>query len=141
MQTAYLLITIMATRFKYYAAWSIGMVGMHATGFTYHPQSEPSGKIVNKWDRIVVSNIWDFEMDPSMKKKADGWNIPIQTALKRYIYDRINKSSPNDTPKQKKKLQIEAQQKTLAVSALWHGLYPGYFLAFFHWALILQISQ
>lgn len=76
-----------------------------------------------------------------MKKKADGWNISIQIALKRYIYDRINRSSPNDTPKQKKKLQIAAQQKTLAVSALWHGLYPGYFLAFFHWALILQISQ
>ena len=34
-----------------------------------------------------------------------------------------------------------AQQKTLAVSALWHGLYPGYFMSFFHWALILQVSQ
>jgi lysophospholipid acyltransferase len=27
------------------------------------------------------------------------------------------------------------------VSALWHGLYPGYFVSFFHWALLLQISQ
>lgn len=80
-------------------------------------------------------------MDPSMKKKADGWNIPIQIALKRYIYDRINKANETHTPKQRKRLQIEAQQKTLAVSALWHGLYPGYFIAFFHWALILQISQ
>ena len=76
-----------------------------------------------------------------MKKKADGWNIPIQIALKRYIYDRVNKANDSLTPKEKKKLQIAAQQKTLAVSALWHGLYLGYFLAFFHCALILQISQ
>ena len=30
---------------------------------------------------------------------------------------------------------------TLFVSAIWHGLYPGYFVSFFHWALLLQISQ
>jgi len=41
-----------------------------------------------------------------MKKKADGWNIPIQIALKRYIYDRVNKANHTLTPKQKKKLQI-----------------------------------
>jgi hypothetical protein len=38
-------------------------------------------------------------------------------------------------------MQIEAQQKTIAVTAIWHGLYIGYFLAFFHWTLIVQISQ
>lgn len=59
MQIAYLLISIMATRFKYYAAWSLGMIAMHATGFTYNPQHE-NDKITNKWDRVVVSNIYDF---------------------------------------------------------------------------------
>lgn len=49
----------MATRFKYYAAWSLGMIAMHATGFTYNPQHE-NDKITNKWDRVVVSNIYDF---------------------------------------------------------------------------------
>lgn len=76
-----------------------------------------------------------------MKRKADAWNIPIQLALKRYIYDREYIPSQHHTPKEKKKYQIKAQQKTLAVSALWHGLYPGYFISFFHWALILQVSQ
>lgn len=80
-------------------------------------------------------------MEPSVKNKADGWNIPIQIALKRYIYDRINAANPSHSLKERKKLQIQAQQKTLAVSALWHGLYPGYFIAFWHWALLLQISQ
>ena len=41
----------------------------------------------------------------------------------------------------RKLFKFNAQQKTLAVSALWHGLYLGYFVAFFHWALLLQVSQ
>lgn len=139
-QAGYLLISIMGARFKYYSAWSLGMVGFNATGLTYNPEETPQGR-VNKWDRVVVSNIKIFELDPSMKMKADSWNIPIQLALKRYIYDRQYIPSPEHTPKQKKKLQIIAQQKTLAVSALWHGLYPGYFVSFFHWALLLQVSQ
>lgn len=76
-----------------------------------------------------------------MKKKTDGWNISVQLALKRYVYERIYQPSETLSAKQKKKLQIMAQQKTLAVSAFWHGLYPGYFVSFFHWALVLQISQ
>jgi len=82
------------------------MMAMNASGITYNPKVDEFGKIHNNWDRIVVSNIWAFEMDPSMKMKADSWNIPIQVALKRYIYDRINKANENHTPKQKKKLQI-----------------------------------
>jgi hypothetical protein len=34
-----------------------------------------------------------------MKKKADGWNIPVQVALKRYVYDRTNKPTENMTHK------------------------------------------
>jgi hypothetical protein len=76
-----------------------------------------------------------------MKKKVDGWNISIQIALKRYIYDRVNTATAEMDPRERKKLQNQAQQKTLAVSAVWHGLYFGYYIAFFHWFLILQISQ
>lgn len=106
MKSVYLLVSIMGCRFKYYSAWSLGMMAMNASGITYNPKVDEFGKIHNNWDRIVVSNIWAFEMDPSMKMKADSWNIPIQVALKRYIYDRINKANENHTPKQKKKLQI-----------------------------------
>jgi hypothetical protein len=50
----------MGVRFKYYLAWSLGMIGMNASGLTSNPKVEKEGKIVNKWDRVVVSNIWDF---------------------------------------------------------------------------------
>jgi len=38
MQSAYLLVSIMGCRFKYYAAWSLGMVAMNSTGLTYNPK-------------------------------------------------------------------------------------------------------
>lgn len=33
---AYMSIAIFAFRFKYYSAWSLGMLGMNATGITYN---------------------------------------------------------------------------------------------------------
>ena len=60
MQAAYLLISMIGVRFKYYTAWSLGMVAMHATGFTTNPQTDDHGHLHDKFDRVVVSNIWDF---------------------------------------------------------------------------------
>ena len=71
------------------------MLSMHASGITYNPKYDNEGEVKeNNWDRIIVSDVWTFEMDPSMKKKADGWNISVQLALKRYVYDRIYQPSP-----------------------------------------------
>ena len=36
-QTLYLLVAIIGVRFKYYSAWSLGMIGMNASGITYNP--------------------------------------------------------------------------------------------------------
>jgi hypothetical protein len=32
----YMTVAIFAFRFKYYSAWSLGMLGMNATGITYN---------------------------------------------------------------------------------------------------------
>ena len=34
-----------------------------------------------------------------------------------------------------------ANNMTFLTSALWHGFYPGYFFAFFHWSLIVILSK
>ncbi len=137
----YLTIAIFAFRFKYYSAWSLGMLSMNATGITYLPENDNAGNVVHKWNRIEVSDIWSFECEESMKKKADAWNKSVQLALKRYIYERIYEPNESDTERTKKSKQQKAQSATLFTSAIWHGLYPGYFVSFFHWGLLLQISQ
>lgn len=54
------MVSIVGVRFKYYSAWSLGMVSMNATGITYNPKLDEHSRIVNNWDRVRVSNIWDF---------------------------------------------------------------------------------
>lgn len=68
--------------------------------------------------------------------------MSVQVALKRYIYEGV--CSPQKDyrdEKERKKAKGKAQLYTLMVSAYWHGFYPGYFITFFHWALIVLINQ
>ena len=111
------------------------MISVHLSGLSYNASN-------NTFDKIQVTRLWGFFFDPSLKVKAECWNMPIQTALKRYIYESIYDpvgNYPNE--KVKRKVQGRAQLATLMTSALWHGLYPGYFVSFFHWMLFLRINQ
>jgi hypothetical protein len=53
-------IAIFAFRFKYYSAWSLGMLSMNATGITYDSEKDKAGNFIHKWNRIEVSDIWSF---------------------------------------------------------------------------------
>lgn len=55
----YMSIAIFVFRFKYYSAWSLGMLGMNATGITYNVHKDQHNT-VEKWDRIDVSDVWTF---------------------------------------------------------------------------------
>jgi len=43
--------------------------------------------------------------------------------------------------KEKRSRQDIANNVTFMVSALWHGFYPGYFIAFFHWSLVTIVAK
>lgn len=38
-------------------------------------------------------------------------------------------------------MKNRAQSATIILSAFWHGFYPSYITSFFHWMLVLQITQ
>lgn len=130
---------------KYVTAWSLGMVSMRASGITYNPSNNrkaEDGSIVSyDFGRVEVNNMTKFYLDPNMKVKVDNWNISVQWALRKYIYENIY--NPNDYKDEKirKKKQSQAQIYTVTMSALWHGIYPGYFISFFHWIIFIQIVQ
>lgn len=48
--------------FKYISAWSLGLVGMHATGLSYSKQN-------NNFEKIQVTKIVRFYTEPSLKVK------------------------------------------------------------------------
>lgn len=73
----------------------------------------------------------DLKTNP--KDKIDKWNISVQTWLRRYVYLRVyTEKEMKENPKKANK----AQMITFGVSAFWHGFYPSYYIAFFHWNLI-----
>ena len=89
----YCVISITHIELKYVTAWSLGMMGMRASGFTYNPaknQKNAAGE-VEKYDfgRVEVNNMTKFYLEPNFKVKVDHWNISVQWALKRYIYENI----------------------------------------------------
>ena len=59
----YMTVAIFAFRFKYYSAWSLGMLSMNATGITYNAEKDGYGNLVHNWNRIEVSDIYSFECE------------------------------------------------------------------------------
>jgi lysophospholipid acyltransferase len=121
------------------------MMGMRASGFTYNPsknQKNAAGEVVQyDFGRVEVNNMTKFYLEPNFKVKVDYWNISVQWALKRYIYENIYDPKKYTDERKRRKVQSRAQIITVMTSALWHGLYPGYFVSFFNWVLFIQISN
>ena len=72
---------MMNLEFKYITAWSLGMVSVHSSGLSF-------SKLHNDFTKIYVTKLKGFFLDPSLKVKTDCWNISVQVALKRYIYEQ-----------------------------------------------------
>lgn len=82
-----------------------------------------------------------FYLEPNFKVKVDHWNISVQWALKRYIYDNVYNAKDYKHEHKRKRMQFRAQFITIFVSALWHGIYPGYFVSFINWILFIQTAN
>ncbi|XP_064409556.1 lysophospholipid acyltransferase 1 isoform X1 [Latimeria chalumnae] len=109
---SYVYIAIQACRPKYYFAWTLADAVNNAAGFGFNGVDEKGNF---KWDLISNLNIWNIETATSFKMYIDNWNIQTAAWLKRVCYDRA--------PKYPTAL-------TFILSAMWHGVYPGYYFTF-----------
>jgi lysophospholipid acyltransferase len=66
--------------------------------------------------------IFDIEFSYKIKDFFDAWNISVHKWLKYYVFLRMVKRG--------KGLSLATILTTFAVSAVWHGFYPGYFYFF-----------
>jgi|688.fasta_scaffold999554_1 hypothetical protein len=65
------------------------MISMKASGFTYCPEKsrkDKDGTIRHSFERVQVTDFVKFYIEPSIKVKAEGWNMSVQNALRKYIY-------------------------------------------------------
>ena len=72
------------------------------------------------WRGVENIDILSYEFGTNIQSLSRAWNKKTQSWLEKYVYQRTNRSL----------------LCTYATSALWHGLYPGFFMFFFAAALM-----
>ncbi|CAI5929581.1 unnamed protein product, partial [Closterium sp. NIES-64] len=116
------------TRWKYYFIWSISESAMIAAGLGFSGFTE-----VASWKRAQNCHILGVELATSTATLATNWNISVGLWLRTYVYERL-------VPAGGKPAFVHLLL-TQIVSALWHGLYPGYLLFFVGVALEIAGSR
>ncbi|XP_073682708.1 lysophospholipid acyltransferase 2 [Garra rufa] len=111
-QVLYLYISMLALRPKYYFVWTLADAINNAAGFGFNGYNTDG---TPKWDRISNLRILNIEFATSFKMFLDNWNIQTAHWLKRVCYERC---------------PYNPTAATFLLSAIWHGVYPGYYLTF-----------
>nr|CAH8826395.1 unnamed protein product [Trichobilharzia regenti] len=115
----YLSIACFGFRQRFYFAWTVSCLSNLIAGFGFSgfdSKGQPEYRF--------ATNIYflPIELGTSTKTILDSWNTATTRWLRECIYDRVPKRY--------------AVWVVFVVSAMWHGFYPGYYLAFVSAALI-----
>ena len=86
----------------------------------YNKEGKPIG-----WKGVSNVDIIGFETAPNIQVLSRSWNKRTQGWLERYTYKRTGNSLV----------------ATYFISALWHGLYPGFFIFFMSVPLVTNIER
>jgi lysophospholipid acyltransferase len=130
-------VSMQVYRMKYYTGWLFATANVTAAGLNY--DSSVTGKgYLSSFKKIVSVRPVDFEFSDNIKDKLEAWNSSVQTWLKNYVYFRV--TSAEEGKKNPKKATF-ASNVTFMLSALWHGLYPGYYMTFFQMFLQQQVNR
>jgi D-alanyl-lipoteichoic acid acyltransferase DltB (MBOAT superfamily) len=105
---------------KYYIAWFLAEGACITAGFGYNEHKK-------EWSDIKQASYINVEFGTTIRQMVNHWNIGVSRWLRNYVYTRV--------PKQ---FQLLA---TFTTSALWHGLYSGYFLMFVAFAFGTEIHR
>uniref|UniRef100_A0A7N6A997 Membrane bound O-acyltransferase domain containing 2a n=1 Tax=Anabas testudineus TaxID=64144 RepID=A0A7N6A997_ANATE len=112
LQVVYLYLSMLALRPKYYFVWTLADAINNAAGFGFSGYNKDGSP---QWDLISNVRILGIELATSFKMFIDNWNIQTALWLKRVCYERC---------------PINPTAATFLLSAMWHGVYPGYYLTF-----------
>jgi hypothetical protein len=119
-----LYMALLTCRFKFYFVWKVAEGGAVLGGFGFEGFDPTSGKEIG-WQGAENIDIVAVEAADSIQAMTRNWNKRTQGWLERYTYQRLNRSLV----------------AVYLVSAAWHGLYPGYFLAFLTLPLPTMIER
>ncbi|KAI3822185.1 hypothetical protein L1987_09769 [Smallanthus sonchifolius] len=119
-------------RWKYYFIWSISEASIIISGLGFSGWTDSSPPKA-RWDRAKNVDVLGVEFAKSSVELPLVWNIQVSTWLRHYVYDRLAQKG--------KKPGFFQLLATQTVSAVWHGLYPGYLIFFVQSALMIAGSR
>ncbi|XP_070565277.1 lysophospholipid acyltransferase 2-like [Ptychodera flava] len=106
---SYMMVSILRAQSKYIFAWSVADAICNASGLGFNGYDENG---VPRWNFMTNINVPGFWMASSLTGTVANWHIPTRLWLKYVFYDRV--------PYLKDAL-------TFALTAVWHGFFPGYY--------------
>ncbi|XP_033217343.1 lysophospholipid acyltransferase 2 isoform X2 [Belonocnema kinseyi] len=108
----YLTISTMLVRFKYYHAWIFADAICNNSGLGFNSFDENNKP---RWDHVSNVDAFKFETALSLRDSIAAWNKGTNRWLRSLVYERVPRNKTI---------------YTYALSAIWHGFYPGYYLTF-----------
>jgi hypothetical protein len=123
-RVAQLMLSMFGERQKYYFAWKVAEGASILAGFGFEGYTSDASKTPG-FSGVENIDIIGFETATNIATATRVWNKRTQGWLERYTYQRTNRS-----------LYI-----TYLVSALWHGLYPGFFCVFLSMPLVTEVER
>lgn len=131
------------SRIKYQTAWYFGEGSSIACGFGYDKEKKD-------WRKIKQADYLGVELATNLQQLTTLWNQSTSRFLRNYVYTRIGPPElhiPSHLKKDEKDKKEESKSKLLnlvavfTTSALWHGLYFGYFSMFVVAAFFAQAHR
>ncbi len=112
-----------ASRLQYYIAWKLSetcglIAGMGFTG--------------ENFDGLQNSNVIKTETSKNLRDYIASWNKLTAIWLKNYVYKNFSDLGFNSGT---------TTMFTFVISAVWHGIHPGYYLTFISGAFFTEVSR
>lgn len=119
----YTLVAAFTERLKYYFAWKVAEGASALGGFGFEGYDD-NGKAIG-WRGVENVDIIGVETAVNVQNLSCSWNKRTQGWLERYTYSRTGNSL----------------FAIYFISALWHGLYPGFFVFFMFVPVLTAIER
>ncbi|GLD92710.1 hypothetical protein PINS_up001289 [Pythium insidiosum] len=120
-------VRVMLFRFKFYIAWSLAEAASALAGVGYVAET-------GKWNGITNNDILCVEVPTNIRVGINNWNMGVAKWINTYIYQRVGLSKSG-------KSGLLSTMSAFFVSALWHGLSPGYYLFFILGGIYIEAGK
>lgn len=120
-------------RMMYYVPWILTDSALIASGFSYNGTQKTKEGEITRWDYVYCVDVLGVETGLTPLKMMQCWNHQIQQWLKNHVQMRLIKPGQKPSP--------SVTYTVVAVSALWHGFYPSYYLMFFNAGCLAEVAK